>query len=165
MASGTDPGGAGTDAEEAAALLAGGAKAANRSGGFAFLAFLALAAAALYFYLADRGAEAFSARLDADLLAHAELSLAAAGKGSRLAVAPFWPLELYWTLRREMAFCAAAAALAALLWSLAARFRSRRDAWLVHEKLSAELAELRRRLDQAGIPGAGGGVDGDEKKG
>ncbi len=138
---------AGTGDEETADVLRSGPKAGNRAGGLAFLALLALLAAALLYYVSGTGSDSFLARLDSDLLTHAELTLAANEKGNRLAVVPAWPLRLYATLRRDIAVYAGAAILAALLWSWSARARARRDVYLAHEKLSAEIAELRRRLD------------------
>ncbi|MDR1533695.1 MAG: hypothetical protein LBU64_01150 [Planctomycetota bacterium] len=133
----------GTIEEEVSALLAAGAGAGNRAGMWAFLAFLILAAAVLHFYFSDSGGNSFLLRLDADLLAQARLSLAAAEAESRLVVTPSWPFELYWSLRREMFFYLAAVSLAAVFGFLSVRSRARRDAYLAHERFSAELARLR----------------------
>ncbi len=139
---------AGNTGEEAAEVLRSGPRAGNRAGGLAFLALMALLAAALHYHFSGGGADSFPARLDSDLLTHAELTLAANEKGNRLAVVPAWPLRLYSVLRRDIAVYAAAAVLASLLWGWSARARARRDVFLAHEKLEAEIADLRRRLDE-----------------
>ena len=143
---------------ETVRLVASGSGAGNRAGGFAFLTVVLAIATGIYFHLSDRGGDSFSARLDADLLSHAEFSLASGERENRLAVVPDWPLELYWRLRRDTILYAALAFAAAALWGLSVRARARRDAWLVYEKLSAELADLRRALEKSGR-------DGKERKG
>lgn len=138
----TDDGG-----DSAAAVVQSGPMAGNRSGGMAFLALMVALAAAVHFYLTGTGPESFPARLDTDLLTHAELTLAAMEDGNNMAIVPSWPQRLYAILRRDIALYTAFLAVAAFFWGLSARARARRDAFLVHEKLSAEIAELRGRLD------------------
>jgi hypothetical protein len=133
--------------DETRAVLSAGPGSGNRSGALAFLALLLIIAAILHYSLADRGG--YAARLDSELISHAELSVAAMRDESRLAVVPAWPLDLYETLRRDIAVYAAMAAAAAYVWSAAARARARRDAFLVYEKLNAELADVRLRLEKA----------------
>ncbi|MCC8116958.1 MAG: hypothetical protein LIP18_07410 [Planctomycetes bacterium] len=128
---------------ETDALLAGGETAGSRGGALAFFALLVVIGAGLFFYLSSRGSGAFVNRLDASLLAHAELSLAAAEK---VTVAPSWPSALYDRLRADMVFYAGLAALAGYLWSLAARSRARRDAFLVHQRLRERIDALEKRL-------------------
>ncbi|MCC8166643.1 MAG: hypothetical protein LIQ31_10960 [Planctomycetes bacterium] len=128
---------------ETDALLASGAAAGNRGGALAFFALMVVVGAGLFFYLSSRGAGAFVNRLDASLLAHAELSLAAM---DNVTVAPSWPIALYERLRADMLFYAGLAALAAYLWSLAARSRARRDAFLVHQRLRERIDQLEKRL-------------------
>lgn len=134
-------------AEETQHLLQAGPRSGNRCGALAFVAFAVVVIAALRFYLADSGSDAYINRLDTELLTHAEFSLAAMEDGSRMTVVPSWPLRLYDVLRRDVAVYAVLAAVAAYIWGLAARARGRRDAFLVHEKLTGELTELRARLD------------------
>jgi hypothetical protein len=133
--------------EEAKALLAAGPGSGNRAAALGFLALLVLVAAFLHYHFSGGGPDSLLGRLDSALIAHAELSVAAMEDGSRMAVVPSWPLDLYESLRLDIAMYAAFAAAAALVWSLAARARARRDAFVVHEQLRAELDELRRRLD------------------
>ena len=135
--------------EEAEAVLAAGPGAGNRSGALAFLALLLVVAAVVHFHLAERGSGSYLNRLDSELINHAELSVAAMQDENRMAVVPSWPLRLYDTLRRDIAVYAVMAAAAAYVWSMAARARARRDAFLVYDRLNAELGELRRRLDAA----------------
>ena len=147
---------------ETDAVLGGGPGAGNRAGGLAFLALAAVVAAGVYYHFSASGGDAFKARLDSEMLTHAELTLASREAGNRVEVVPTWPLHLYDTLRRDIALYAAAAALAAFLWGLSARARARRDAYLVHVRLEAELAEVRRRLDMMesaweNAPGRSGG--------
>lgn len=130
-----------------AELLKTGPTAGNRSGALTFLAFAVVLAGALHFYLKSSGPESFPARLSADLLTHAELTLASYNDGGRMEVVPTWPLRLYAVLRRDIAFYTLFLAAAVFLWGLSARARARRDAFLVHEKLHAEIMELRHRLD------------------
>ncbi len=137
--------------EEAEDILQNGPRSANRSGALAFLALAVILVAALHFYLSSNGGGAYLARLDAELLNHAELSLAAMEADGPMAIAPSWPLRLYEHLRRDILVYCALVACAAYVWSLAARARARRDAFVIHDKLAAEVAELRARLDQAGI--------------
>lgn len=150
------------EAEEAAAetgaVLEGGQGAGNRSGGLAFLAFAVLVAAAVHFHFSS-GGDAYLARLDSELLTHAELALSAREGATPVAVVPSWPLRLYGRLREDIALYAAAAAVAAYLWGLSARARARRDAYLVHEKLAARLDEALRRLDR--LEGRTGGDAGE----
>ncbi len=131
--------------EETGDVLASGPKAGNRAGAFAFLALVVVIAAAAHFFMADSGGE-YLQRLDAELLQHAELSLKSNENGAAVAVAPSWPLALYEKIRGDIALYAAAAALAAYLWQLSARSRARRDAFLLHDQLNAELAALRERV-------------------
>ncbi len=126
-------------------VLASGPKAGSRAGALAFLALVVVLAAAAHFYMADSGGE-YLQRLDAELLQHAELSLKSGENGAAVAVAPSWPLALYEKMRGDIALYAAAAALAAYLWQLSARSRARRDAFLLHDRLNAELAALRERV-------------------
>ncbi len=133
--------------EEARVLLAAGPGSGNRSAAFAFLALLILIAAAAYYHFAGGGSDGYLGRLDSALVTHAELSVAATEDAARTAVVPSWPLDLYESLRRDIAFYASIAAAAAYVWSLAARARARRDAFVLHERLQAELDGLRRRLD------------------
>ncbi|MCD8350189.1 MAG: hypothetical protein LUC93_06210 [Planctomycetaceae bacterium] len=137
--------------EEAEDILQNGPRSANRSGALAFLALAVIVVAALHFYLSAGGGAAYVARLDGELLNHASLSLAAMEADSPMAIAPSWPLNLYEHLRRDILVYCALVACAAYIWSLAARARARRDAFVIHDKLAAEVAELRARLDQAGI--------------
>lgn len=134
--------------EEAEDILETGPRLANRCGALAFLALIVVLGAALHFYLSSQGGSAYLQRLDTELVNHAGLSLATMEGESRLAVAPSWPLRLYENLRRDILLYCALAALAAYLWSLAARARARRDAFVVHDKLAAELTDLRARLDR-----------------
>lgn len=152
--------------EETALLLENGPAAGNRSGAFAFLAFLVLAAAVVHFYLAESGAGAYINQLDSDLLKDANLTLAAMEEGGRMAVVPSWPYRLYAVLRRDLAIYVALSAVAAYIWGLSARARARRAAYLVHEKLTAEIAALRERLDKLDST-AGDGKSGpaEDKKG
>ncbi|MCL2001490.1 MAG: hypothetical protein FWG74_08660 [Planctomycetes bacterium] len=120
----------------------------GRPGGLAFLALLVLLIAALHYHLTGTGTESFPARLNSDLLTHTELTLTVNENGSRMAVVPAWPLRLYYTIRRDIAVYAFAAVIISLFWGWSARARARRDLFLVHEKLEAEIAELRRRLDK-----------------
>ncbi len=129
--------------DETDALLATGPSAGNRGGALAFFALLVVVGAGLFYYLSSRGSGAFVNRLDASLLAHAELSLAAT---DNVTVAPSWPIVLYERLRADMLFYAGLAALAAYLWSLAARSRARRDAFLVHQRLGERVELLEKRL-------------------
>ncbi len=130
--------------EEAGKVLAAGPKAGNRAGALAFLAFAVVIAAAVHFHMTDSGGE-YLQRLDAELLRNAELSLKAGG-GAAVAVAPSWPLELYGKIRADIALYAAAAVAVAYLWQLSARSRARRDAFLLHDALTTELAALRERV-------------------
>lgn len=134
--------------EELGEALRTGSGARARAGGLALLAFLVAGAAVAYYHFSDTGGSAYAARLDAELLGQAELTLAAGGEGGRLAIVPSWPLGLYATLRRDMALYATAAALAAMLWAWSARARARRDLFLLNEKMRKETAELRRRLEK-----------------
>ena len=149
--------------EEAAVVLASGPRAGGRSGALAFLAFAVAVAAAVHFYMASRGGDNYLTRLDSELLQHAELTLKSGEDAGRMAVAPSWPLKMYEKLRHDIALYAAAAVAAAWLWSLAARQRARRDAFLLHDRLNREIKDLRERLaaleDRAGI------VRADDKKG
>ena len=129
-------------------ILENGPRLANRSGALAFLALVAILGAAVHFHFSSRGGAAYMRTLDAELVNHAELSLAATENGERVIVAPSWPLSLYENLRRDILVYCALAAVAAYVWSAASRARARRDAFVVHEKLSAELADLRARLDR-----------------
>jgi hypothetical protein len=129
-------------------ILENGPRQGNRSGAYAFLALVVILGAAAHFHFASRGGDAYLQRLDAELLNHAELSLAAMDEGGRLAIAPSWPLGLYENLRRDILVYCALAALAAYAWSLASRAHARRDAFIVHEQLASELADLRARLDR-----------------
>ena len=133
--------------EETSQLLEAGPGSGNRAGAFAFLALVVVIAAAVHFYLADKSPDSYVYRLDAELVSHAELALASSEDGGRMAVVPTWPVRLYEILRRDIALYAAAAALAAYVWGHAARARARRDAYLVFEKLRAEMADLRARID------------------
>lgn len=133
--------------EEARAVIASGPGSGNRSAALGFLALLVVIAAALHFHFISGGA-AYLNRLDAELINHAELSVAAMEDQNRMAVVPSWPLRLYDTLRRDIAVYAALAAAAAYVWSLASRARARRDAFVMHEKLNAELNGLRERLER-----------------
>lgn len=151
--------------DDAAVVVDNGPAAGNRSGGTAFLAFAVLVAAVVHFYLTGSGSDSFLNRLDTDLLTHAELSLAAMEEGNRLAVVPSWPLRLYAVLRRDIALYGAFLAGAAFLWGLSARSRARRDAFLVHEKLEAEIRELRQRLDRLDNGADAGGAGRDDRKG
>lgn len=135
------------DEAELDALLSSSAAGVNRAGGLAFLAFAVLIAAALHYHFADSGGDAFLARLDADMLANAELSVKSTERGTSLAVVPSWPYRLYDSLRKDIVWYAGAAALAAYVWSLSARAAARRGATLVHARLSAEIDRLRRRVD------------------
>jgi hypothetical protein len=144
-----------------ARILAGGPKAGNRAAGLAFLALAAVAAIFLHSHLAERGATSFPDRLDAELLAQAELSLESAREGRRLEVVPSWPFGLYQTIKQDLLLYLVLTAMAAGFWSWSARARARRDAYLVHRKLAGELEEIRRSLDRAGVSrGAGGDSDG-----
>lgn len=134
-------------AEETQELLQAGPGNGNRAAALAFVAFVIIVLAALRFYLADSGTDAYVNRLDTELLTHAELSLATMEDGSRMSVVPSWPTQLYGVLRRDIAVYSILVAVAAFIWGRSARARGRRDAFLVHEKLSGELAELRARLD------------------
>lgn len=133
--------------QETYTLVRTGPRAGNRAGGLAFLALMVVIGAALHFHLSAGGGDAFLSRLDSELLAHAKLSLAATEEGVRLATVPSWPLRLYSTLRRDIAVYALFLAAAAYLWGVSARARACRDAFLVHEKLAAEVRELRHRID------------------
>ncbi len=134
-------------ADEAKEVLATGARAGGRAGALGFLALLVVLGAATYFYMTDNGGE-YPARLDAELLRDAELALGLRGDGSGagVAVAPSWPLALYGRLRQDIGLYAAAAAAAAYLWALSARARARRDAFLLHDRLAAEVDALRERV-------------------
>lgn len=152
--------------EELRSLLAAGPGLSNRASAIAFLALLALLGAGLHYYLGDQGDSSFVARLDADLLSHAEMTVSAMEDGSKMAVVPSWPYRLYASLRRDIAWYAAAALVTAFLWGLAVQARARRSAYLVHEQLSREVAELRRRVAElekadpaAGRPSEPAGVD------
>lgn len=145
--------------DETGQVLQKGPRAGNKAGALAFLALVIVGLAVLRFYLADSGSDAYFNRLDSELVTHAELSLAAARDDTRIAVVPSWPFRLYDILRRDIAIYAAAAAIAAYVWGLAARARARRDAFLVHEKLAAEVLELRGRLEKLEY-GVKSGADG-----
>ncbi len=145
---GAAAGGAEAVQDETRAVLSAGPGSGSRSGAFAFLALLLVIAGALHYAMADRGG-GYAGRLDSELINHAELAVAAMRDENRMALVPAWPLDLYETLRRDIALYAAMAAAAAYVWSAAARARARRDAFLMHEKLSAELTDLRRRVEQA----------------
>lgn len=135
-------------AEELGEILKTGSRATNRAGALAFLAFLIIVAAGLHFFFSAKGGDAYLSRLDAQLRGDAELTLAAMENNTRLAISPSWPLQLYENLRRDILLYCAVAALSAYVWGLAARARARRDAFLVHTKLAAELAELREKLER-----------------
>ncbi len=128
---------------EAAEVLASGPKAGNRAGALAFLAAALVIGGAVHFYMTM---DSHIQSLDAALLRHAELSLGASGEDAAVAIAPTWPFALYESLRGDIALYAAVAAAAAYLWHLAARGRARRDAFLLHDRLSDEVAGLRRRV-------------------
>lgn len=132
--------------EEANAVLAAGPYAANRAGAFAFLAILAVIGAAAYYHFAGRGSGSFPNRLDSQLINHAELSMASMDSEAPIAVVPSWPHSLYRNLRQDIVVYAAFAALAALLWSRSAAARARRDAFLLHDRLTREVDELRKRV-------------------
>lgn len=134
--------------EEAEAVLAAGPGSGNRAGAFAFLAVLALAAGAVYYHWAARGGDAFPTRLDSQLRNHAELSMAAMNAEAPMAVVPSWPVGLYHSLRGDIVVYSALAALAAYLWSRSAAARARRDAFILQDRLSGEIDELRKRLDE-----------------
>lgn len=151
--------------EEASAVLASGPRAGGRSGALAFLAFAVVVAAAVHFYMATRGGDSYLVRLDSELLQHAELSLRAGEDSGHMAVAPSWPLKLYETLRHDIVLYAAAAVLAAWLWSLSARHRARRDAFLLHDQLNREIKILRERLDVLENRGVAGRTGADNTKG
>lgn len=136
-----------TRREEVEDILQNGPRSANRSGAMAFLAFLVIVAAATHLVFSTHGGAAYLQRLDTELLNHAELSLAALEGDRPMAIAPSWPLRLYENLRRDIVLYCALAAVAAYLWTKSACARARRDAYLVHEKLTAELADLRARLN------------------
>lgn len=141
------------DAAEAALvetdkLMGAGPGAGNRAGGLAFLALAVVVIAALHFHFSESGANSYAARLDTELLTHAQMNLNALEHGERLAVVPSWPIRLYDRLRRDIVVYAGMAAAAAYLWGLAARARGRRDAYLVQQKMAGELAEARRRLER-----------------
>lgn len=135
-----------TVGQETEELIKTGPTAGNKAGGMAFLALVVVLGAALHFHLYGTGPEAYVNRLDATLLTHAELTLDAMKDGSNLVVVPSWPLRLYSMLRRDIAIYAVMLAAATFLWGVSARARARRDAFLVHDKMTAELAELRARL-------------------
>lgn len=153
------------EAEETAKLVDAGPRAGNRSGALAFLAFLVLAAAALHFYLAETGSGAYIHHLDAELRKDAGLALAAMEEKNRIAIVPSWPHGLYAVLHRDILVYVALSALAAYVWGLSARARARRDAFLVHEKLVAEIADLRRRLDRLDPESAAEPNRSEERKG
>lgn len=132
---------------ERESLLASGPNSGRRSGAIALLALVVVVGAAVYHHMTGNGPSSFLSRLDMDLLTHAELSLASREEGGRLTVVPSWPLRLYASLRNDILIYASAAALAGWLWSLAARARARRDAYLIHEGLIRQVDEMRRRLD------------------
>lgn len=134
--------------EEASAVLAAGPRAANRAGAFAFLALLAVVGAVVYYHFAGRGVDSFQNRLDVQLINHAELTMAAMEAEAPLAVVPSWPHSLYQNLRQDIVAYAGFAAFAAFLWSRSAAARARRDAFLVHDRLTREVAQLRERLDR-----------------
>lgn len=129
-------------------LLAAGPGLGNRAGALAFLTILAVLAAGLHFYLTGTGGGSFLTRLDSDLLTHAEMSMSARENGTSLTVVPSWPYRLYESLRRDVGWYAAAAALAAILWGLSVQARGKRSAYLVHEKLTEEIITLRRRVEE-----------------
>lgn len=154
------------DEADLAAMLSSASGGVNRAGGLAFLALAVLVAAALHYHFANDGGNAFLSRLDADMLANAEMSIESAERGTRLAVVPSWPYRLYDTLRKDIVWYAGAAALAAYLWGLSARAAARRAATLVHARLSAEIDGLRRRVDELEQAGKGAPDAGrTEKKG
>lgn len=132
---------------EVKAVLSAGPGSGNRSGAWAFLALLLVLAAIAHYCMSDMGGGGYVNRLDSELIHHAELAVAAMRDENPVAVVPAWPVRLYDTLRNDAVLHAALAAAAAYAWSLSARARARRDAFLVHEKLSAELADLRSRLE------------------
>ena len=147
-------------------LVKTGPRAGDRAGGMAFLALMVVLAGALHFYLTGEGSDSFINRLDAELLTHAEFSLASMENGGRLTVVPSWPLRLYASLRRDVAVYAVMLAVATYLWGLSARARARRDAFLVHDKLTAEVNELRERIARLdGGPASGSPHGRDERKG
>jgi hypothetical protein len=147
--------------DETARLAASGPGAGHRAGGLALLGVVVAILAVFHYHFANGGSDAFTSRLDAELLADAELTIASMERGSRLTVVPSWPIRLYRALRRDIAVYTALAALAALCWSWSARARARREAYLVHKQTELELAELRRRLDALEKAGEGS----DAKKG
>lgn len=149
-------------AEETCVLMKTGPRAGDRAGGVAFLALMVVLAGAVHFYYTDSRTDSFANRLDAELLTHAEFALASNEDGNRLGVVPTWPFRLYASLRRDIALYGVALGAAAFLWGLSARARARRDAFVVHRDLTAELAELRDRLDRLegrSGPNASGGDD------
>lgn len=141
------------DSPEADDILAAGAKAGNRAGALAFLALVVVLAAATYYYMTNNSGE-YLQILDTELLRDAELSIdlrgnpRGAGAGGNVAVAPSWPLALHDKLLRDIALYAGAAAAAACLWALSARARARRDAAVLHNRLAAEIAALREKVEK-----------------
>lgn len=148
----TPPEESASDAEahegEHESLLASGPNSGKRAGAFGLLALIAIIGAAVCYHLSGSGGNSFLSRLDNDLLTHAELTLASREGGGRLTVVPSWPLRLYATLRDDIIFYAGAAAVAAWLWALSAKARARRDAFLVHEDLTKQLNEVRKRVEE-----------------
>lgn len=129
-------------------IVQAGPSSGNRTGALAFLALVIVLGAAVYYYLTEQGPSAYANRLDAELISHAELSVASMEEDNRMTVVPGWPVRLYDRLRRDIALYAALAAAAAWVWSLAARAAARRNAFLIHETLHTELDALRRRVDE-----------------
>jgi|GEM_PF-2860891 hypothetical protein len=127
--------------------LAAGNNGESRAGAFALLTVVLLLCGALYYHFSENGGNAFLLRLDSELLTHAEFSLASAKNGNDIVAVPSWPLRLYSALRRDIAFYAAIAAIAGVLWGLSVQARARRDVYLLNQKFSREIAVLRARLD------------------
>lgn len=136
------------------AMQAGGRGGAARAGACALLAVLVIIAGVFQYHFGAGGSDAFLNRLDSELLGQAQLSLDSSSQtAGRMAVVPSWPLRLYAALRRDIAVYACFGLLAAWLWARSAAMRARRDAWLVHDRLTREMDQLRRRLDK--ISGSG----------
>ncbi len=137
-----------TDADETTGLIASGRNAGNRSGALGLLVVVLVIAMLVYYHFSASGVNSFLSRLDSDLLAHAELTLASQQEGNRLAVVPSWPTRLYTSLRNDIALYIAVTLAAAYVWGLSVRARARRDLYLVHKQLTGEIASLRERLDK-----------------